>query len=275
MYYGARYYDPYLSRWIQPDTIVPDPHNPQSLNRFSYGYNNPLKYTDPTGHCNQGADDFDECMWWVATIETVWTNVHVVVCFGGDMAQGCTGWTAKEVALLYRTLNEHLFNDYLDGLIDFIRSPDPRVGDRHVSAKSEFFPDERRTAITIGDNAWYTPPGLNISDWPELKLWELTGVKFAGDDKFQGTVAHELTHAATFFHPELLDRFIEQNNNLLNDNNLFTWPFLRYNFQLGRYYGWDGIDPNDERAIQSEVFAMMVSGLMYDSWYTWYPWPFK
>jgi RHS repeat-associated protein len=50
-YYNARWYDAYLNRWIQPDTIVPQPENPQSLNRFSYVYNNPLKYSDPTGHC--------------------------------------------------------------------------------------------------------------------------------------------------------------------------------------------------------------------------------
>jgi hypothetical protein len=34
----------------QPDTIVPDPANPQDWNRYSYARNNPLKYTDPTGH---------------------------------------------------------------------------------------------------------------------------------------------------------------------------------------------------------------------------------
>jgi len=50
-YYGARWYDPYLARFIQPDTIVPDPKDPQSLNRYSYTLNNPLKYDDPTGRC--------------------------------------------------------------------------------------------------------------------------------------------------------------------------------------------------------------------------------
>ena len=49
--YGARWYDPYLNRWIQPDTIVPDPGNPQSLNRYSYVLNNPLRYSDSSGHC--------------------------------------------------------------------------------------------------------------------------------------------------------------------------------------------------------------------------------
>ncbi|MCC6607864.1 MAG: hypothetical protein IT327_31955 [Anaerolineae bacterium] len=35
---------------MSPDTIVPDPGNPQSFNRYSYGYNNPVKYFDPSGH---------------------------------------------------------------------------------------------------------------------------------------------------------------------------------------------------------------------------------
>ncbi|MBI4334858.1 MAG: hypothetical protein HY673_26685, partial [Chloroflexi bacterium] len=50
MYYGARYYDSYLGRWISADSVVPHPGNPQDLNRFSYTRNNPLVYTDPTGH---------------------------------------------------------------------------------------------------------------------------------------------------------------------------------------------------------------------------------
>ena len=48
--YGARWYDPVIGRFIQADTIIPDPGDPQSLNRYSYVSNNPLKYTDPTGH---------------------------------------------------------------------------------------------------------------------------------------------------------------------------------------------------------------------------------
>jgi RHS repeat-associated protein len=49
-YYNARWYDPGIGRFIQADTIVPAPGNPQSLNRYAYVYNNPLRYTDPTGH---------------------------------------------------------------------------------------------------------------------------------------------------------------------------------------------------------------------------------
>ena len=35
LYYGARYYDPGLRLWVQPDSIVPNPGNPQDLNRYS------------------------------------------------------------------------------------------------------------------------------------------------------------------------------------------------------------------------------------------------
>jgi RHS repeat-associated protein len=47
---GARWYDYYLNRFVQPDTIIPQPENPQSLNRYSYVYNNPLVYRDKDGH---------------------------------------------------------------------------------------------------------------------------------------------------------------------------------------------------------------------------------
>jgi RHS repeat-associated protein len=50
-YYGARWYDPALGHFIQADTIVPEPGNVLDYHRYSYTRFNPLKYTDPTGHC--------------------------------------------------------------------------------------------------------------------------------------------------------------------------------------------------------------------------------
>ena len=49
-YYGARYYNPEIRRFVQPDPIIPDYYDPQSLNRYSYVENNPVKYVDPTGN---------------------------------------------------------------------------------------------------------------------------------------------------------------------------------------------------------------------------------
>jgi RHS repeat-associated protein len=50
MDYNARFYSQQNHRFSQPDTDVPEPGNPQALNRYSYTLNNPVRYTDPTGH---------------------------------------------------------------------------------------------------------------------------------------------------------------------------------------------------------------------------------
>jgi len=46
----ARYYDARLGRFVQADTIVPEPGNPQEWNRYSYCLNSPVTYVDPDGH---------------------------------------------------------------------------------------------------------------------------------------------------------------------------------------------------------------------------------
>ncbi len=61
MYYGARYYDPALGRFVQPDTIVPEPGDPQALNRYAYVYNNPLRYTDPSGRRPTSGCEYEGC----------------------------------------------------------------------------------------------------------------------------------------------------------------------------------------------------------------------
>jgi RHS repeat-associated protein len=50
IYYGARFYDPYLNRWTSPDSIIPDPFDPIAFDRYAYSRNNPVRYVDPSGH---------------------------------------------------------------------------------------------------------------------------------------------------------------------------------------------------------------------------------
>jgi RHS repeat-associated protein len=46
---NGRIYEPVTGRFIQPDPYVQNPDNLQNFNRYAYCYNNPLKYTDPSG----------------------------------------------------------------------------------------------------------------------------------------------------------------------------------------------------------------------------------
>jgi RHS repeat-associated protein len=49
-YLRARYYDPYIGRFISEDTYEGKIHDPLSLNRYTYAHNDPIMYVDPTGH---------------------------------------------------------------------------------------------------------------------------------------------------------------------------------------------------------------------------------
>ena len=49
----ARWQDPTIGRFLSPDSIVPDPAEPQSHNRFSYVNNRPLNHQDPKGHFSE------------------------------------------------------------------------------------------------------------------------------------------------------------------------------------------------------------------------------
>src|SRR5690554_4612223 len=46
---NARLYDAKLHRFLAPDNFVQDPANSQNYNRYGYAWNNPLKFTDPSG----------------------------------------------------------------------------------------------------------------------------------------------------------------------------------------------------------------------------------
>ncbi len=92
---GARMYDPELGRFISPDSIVPDFGDPQSLNRYSYVVNNPLKYRDPTGHWFETALDIAGIIWDIHDIKSeglnFWTGAALtvdVVCLVLPVATG-------------------------------------------------------------------------------------------------------------------------------------------------------------------------------------------
>jgi RHS repeat-associated protein len=72
-YYGARYYDPDIGKFITRDQQRGSINNPQSLNRYAYCVNNPLKYIDPDGH------DYFKPEWGQGrdkTFSLYWTHVR-------------------------------------------------------------------------------------------------------------------------------------------------------------------------------------------------------
>ncbi len=55
---NARIYNPVLGRFLSADPFVQFPDDLQSMNRYSYVHNNPLSFTDPSGHFLKGLKRF-------------------------------------------------------------------------------------------------------------------------------------------------------------------------------------------------------------------------
>ena len=70
---NGRLYDPLVGRMLSPDNFVQDNTSSQNYNRYSYVFNNPLKYTDPSG-------------------ELVFTTGVIIAMSAGALAGGYGGY---------------------------------------------------------------------------------------------------------------------------------------------------------------------------------------
>ncbi len=59
--YKARFYDPAIGRWTQPDTLTPvGSQGVQAWERYAYVNNSPTRWVDPTGHKTEEGWTFDQ-----------------------------------------------------------------------------------------------------------------------------------------------------------------------------------------------------------------------
>ncbi len=68
MYFGARFYDPVLGQFTQPDSLSVD-----GLNRYAYVRNSPLSLVDPSGLCAEEVADSGGCYQW-GLLEIGWST---------------------------------------------------------------------------------------------------------------------------------------------------------------------------------------------------------
>lgn len=106
MFYNARWYDPSLGRFAQADNIVPSPVHSQSWDRYSYANNNPINYTDPSGHvpvegCDDGKGKCHGTALEIARnaqhLAILERDMHDRMCAGGNTAY-CSGDPVEIIA---------------------------------------------------------------------------------------------------------------------------------------------------------------------------------
>ena len=76
---NGRVYDPNIAKFLSPDPALQFPYFSQSFNRYSYVFNNPLSWTDPTG--------YDACM----TSQQSWGGSEIAWDSGGMLVGGIVG----------------------------------------------------------------------------------------------------------------------------------------------------------------------------------------
>lgn len=74
---NGRVYDPLVGQFLNPDNHVQAPYFTQSLNRYGYCLNNPLKYTDPSG---------ERLKWWHWVLGDIFTGGFFSATSAGIMA---------------------------------------------------------------------------------------------------------------------------------------------------------------------------------------------
>ena len=143
IYMNARYYLPEIGRFISADSIEPDPQNPQSYNRYSYTRNNPVNFTDPTGHreCEIICDG--ESQNWRTYQDSAWlegwdvkqqaANAATAETVLVDVPQAIVGafWEPADWVLALR--DGFQWNDSF-GMLPFVPATVGRYADEGVSA---------------------------------------------------------------------------------------------------------------------------------------------
>ncbi len=68
-YLRARYYDPNIGRFISEDSYWGEDDNPLSLNLYTYAFNDPIRFIDPTGH---NSKEIDQIINEINTCKETW-----------------------------------------------------------------------------------------------------------------------------------------------------------------------------------------------------------
>ena len=142
-YYGARYYDPETGRFITRDPLKGKQAVPQSLNRYTYCFSNPMKFIDPTGL-------YSMC------------NVNTGVCIRVNSAAGT--WSA------YKENGEKITDsDQINALIDEGKQGALLEATRLLLLVLGYTVEEHNIEI-VDDHIEMTVDGMTVKVYPKFDL---------------------------------------------------------------------------------------------------------
>ncbi|MEU3743229.1 polymorphic toxin-type HINT domain-containing protein [Streptomyces sp. NPDC032198] len=171
---GAREYDPDTGRFISVDPLM-DPADPQQMQGYTYGNNNPATLSDPDGlrpmgacdhggACNVGSKKKPKWETWTYTSSGSWS--------WGWSASRSSSWTSSSYRysatswLHYNTKSGYSF---ANSGVSKIRKPEPKrapTADPDIWAMGtnpNYGSDKKPAAVASEDLSWLCPPGESDS----------------------------------------------------------------------------------------------------------------
>jgi RHS repeat-associated protein len=196
LFYNARYYDAALGRFIQADTIVPNPADPQALNRYSYVYNRPCRFTDPSGHCGE---------------ENTWNDISaddLSLCYFGEPGH-IVGWAGEELKWLAELLwhfgvwagGQNVFREV------FIAGGRGITGIYRETQMDLETRDQKQIRGLGGGPLGITPFGTGL-----VTIYDAARADPSYNDAkaaIQSTLAHEFIHGLQRAFPEVVSAFVD------------------------------------------------------------------
>lgn len=187
---NGRLYDPLVGRMLSPDIVIQDEQNSQAYNRYSYCFNNPLRYTDPSGYIVRGS----YYLFSRSTILFYENHDDKGVFFNTDEALGLQfpkiepfGEEEKEAYMAYRNeVFSYDTEEYKAIQAELIR----------LENAEEIF------RIRMGKNITSKAGGGNFIYNKETGEFDVNIANY-GDFNIMGKMAHELKHADQYMIGEL------------------------------------------------------------------------
>lgn len=192
-YFGARYLSGVQGRFTSPDAPFADQNakDPQSWNLYTYGRNNPLRYTDPTGRCVVDGETHN-WLWCAAhsvgltqtvkeqadTARQALAQMHGFTIGGRTPAEIAKGGTNQQVIAANRAATEFLVGEAMKSLApcppDFLCGVVPMIGGRPVFRGGTSLAARPGIDVKVGMDG-LVRPGRGISVSLEAKGLERFG----------------------------------------------------------------------------------------------------
>ncbi|MFC1685296.1 RHS repeat domain-containing protein [Pseudomonadota bacterium] len=184
-YFGARWYEPSIGRFLSVDPVGVDPGNVHSFNRYAYANNNPYKFVDPDGR---------------SPVFNQWRRQHR--SFGPiKNTRGPKRWSISNPNGINRPVGSmpfrigdgrNVFSKQLKNKMKRINNQTAAGGDRGVSGSVSFNDALRLGREFVGPNfrvmsnkkGWVSEDGLRTFRFPTKKTgvnertgepWSMTG----------------------------------------------------------------------------------------------------